>query len=513
MFSPLLFLGFLVVLTSFVLTRLSSCSALPLPPGPKSSWLGAIKLPRVYPWRTYAEWKNIYGDLIYIYVLGNPVLILNSASAVSDLLEKRGGNYSSRPVRTMVSDLMGWNWMFSSMKYGPAWKQHRKLFLKHFPINTTTPFHPLQTKEAHVLLRNLLQSPDKFHFHTRRAAAAIILQITYGIQINEKVDEYGDNYVSLADKAMSTLAQAGLFGTYMVDYLPILKYIPPWLPGASFKRLAFQWRKLTLEMLNRPFDLVKQKMKDGIASPSIVASELEDIASGRAPHENERILKNVAATTYAAGSDTTVSVLMSLFLAMALHPEIQDKAQCQLDQVLNDRLPIFEDRQQLPYIDCICYELLRWNPVTPLGLNHFVSEDDEYKGYRIPKGTTVLPNVWAILHDPEIYPDPLAFNPDRFQNPEKNIAQGINEIPDAAFGFGRRMCPGRWLAFDSIWIAVASILTVFRISKAVDERGKIIEPQVEYASLLISHPKPFQCSITPRSSTTVKLIQQTADQD
>ncbi|KAK7463681.1 hypothetical protein VKT23_007024 [Stygiomarasmius scandens] len=401
MLSALFFLAFLLSLICLVLIRHRLHSAtLPLPPGPKSSWFGAVKLPRVYPWRTYAEWKHVYGDLIYIHVLGNPVLILNSASAVSDLLEKRSANYSSRPVRTMVSELMGWDWMFSSMKYGPVWKQHRNLFLKHFPINATAPFHPLQIRETHTLLRNLLESPDKFQFHTRRAAAAIILQITYGIQIDEKVDEEGDNYVSLADKAMSNLARAGLFGTYMVDYVPALKYLPPWLPGASFKRLASQWRALTLEMLNRPFDMVKQKMRDGTVSPSIVASELEDIASGRAPHENERILKNVAATTYAAGSDTTVSVLMSLFLAMTKYPEIQCKAQQQLDQILHGRLPVFEDRPQLPYIDCICYELLRWNPVTPLGLNHFVSEDDEYKGFKIPKGTTVLPNVWAILHDP-----------------------------------------------------------------------------------------------------------------
>ncbi|KAF5375244.1 hypothetical protein D9758_000185 [Tetrapyrgos nigripes] len=402
-------------------------------------------------------------------------------------------------------DRMGWDWLFSSMKYGPVWKQHRNLFLKHFPMNITAPFHPLQTKETHVLLRNLLQRPEKFLLHTRRAAAAIILQITYGIQIDEKVDEDGDNYVALADKAMSNLARAGLFGTYMVDYLPILKHIPPWMPGASFRRLALQWRKLALEMLNRPYDLVKQKMRDGMASPSIVASELEDILSGRAPQENERILKNVAATSYAAGADTTVSALVSLFLTMALHPEIQDKAQRQLDEVLGGRLPVFEDRAQLPFI------LLRWNPVTPLGLNHYVTKDDEYRGYRIPKGTTVTPNIWAILHDPDVYPDPLAFNPDRFENAEKNIAQGINEIPDAAFGFGRRMCPGRWLAFDSIWIAVASILSVYRISKAVDENGKLIEPKVEFSSGLISFPKPFKCTITPRSPEAAKLILQTED--
>lgn len=133
-----------------------------------------------------------------------------------------------------------------------------------------------------------------------------------------------------------------------------------------------------------------------------------------------------------------------------------------------------------------------------MGLPHYVTEDDEYKGHFIPKGTTVLPNTWytslrlwclfttltpfdrAILHDSTAYPDPLAFKPQRFEDPE--ASRRNNPLPNAAFGYGRRydciftwnvspyidalnrMCPGRWLAWDSIWIAVASILKVYNIS-------------------------------------------------
>jgi cytochrome P450 len=82
--------------------------------------------------------------------------------------------------------------------------------------------------------------------------------------------------------------------------------------------------------------------------------------------------------------------------------------------------------------------LLRWYPALPLGLAHYTTENDEYRGYQIPKGTTVLPNVWAILHDPKLYPDPEVFIPDRFVDSEKNAAAGINERPEIAFGFGRR---------------------------------------------------------------------------
>jgi cytochrome P450 len=141
---------------------------------------------------------------------------------------------------------------------------------------------------------------------------------------------------------------------------------------------------------------------------------------------------------------------------MVLFPDVQKKAQDELDRILGDnRLPSFADKSTLPFISCIVWECLRWNPVAPMGLAHYVTEDDEYNGYRIPKGSTVLPNVWyethdniffppvkltpvrAILHDEHAYPDPLEFHPERFEDQEKNRLAGINEYP-SAFGFGRR---------------------------------------------------------------------------
>jgi len=87
---------------------------------------------------------------------------------------------------------------------------------------------------------------------------------------------------------------------------------------------------------------------------------------------------------------------------MVVHPEVQRKIQQQLDDTLGmQRLPTFADREKLPFIDCVVWECLRWNPVLPLGLAHLVSEDDEYRGYFIPKGTSILPNVWLALYIPE----------------------------------------------------------------------------------------------------------------
>lgn len=80
---------------------------------------------------------------------------------------------------------------------------------------------------------------------------------------------------------------------------------------------------------------------------------------------------------------------------MTLYPEVQRKAQEEIDQVVGqDRLPNLSDRDNLPYVDALVKEALRWHPVAPMGLPHASSRDDMIEGYAIPKGAMLLPNIW-----------------------------------------------------------------------------------------------------------------------
>ena len=82
---------------------------------------------------------------------------------------------------------------------------------------------------------------------------------------------------------------------------------------------------------------------------------------------------------------------------MALHPDVQRKAQAELDAVVGPyRLPEHEDRALLPYVDAIAKESLRWQNVLPFAIPHMASEDIEYNGYFIPAGTTFIPNSWYV---------------------------------------------------------------------------------------------------------------------
>jgi cytochrome P450 len=134
---------------------------------------------------------------------------------------------------------------------------------------------------------------------------------------------------------------------------------------------------------------------------------------------------------------TTTSIAY-FFLAMLLYPETQKKAQLELDSLLEGkRLPEFSDMEHLPYIKAMVSEVMRWRPVTPLGVPHCSSVEDIYEGHHIPKGTILVGNVWAILHDEDTYGvDHLEFNPDRFLPKEGKAMPPDPSV--AAFGFGRR---------------------------------------------------------------------------
>ena len=130
--------------------------------------------------------------------------------------------------------------------------------------------------------------------------------------------------------------------------------------------------------------------------------------------------------------------MQTFLLAMILNPKVLKKAQDELDRVVGkDRLPDLSDKDDLPYIDAIMKEVLRWSPPLPITIPKRVIQDDVYRGYFIPAGATVVENVWAICRDPTIYPDPETFNPDRFLKDGK-IDPSVFNPEDRIFGAGRR---------------------------------------------------------------------------
>jgi len=175
---------------------------------------------------------------------------------------------------------------------------------------------------------------------------------------------------------------------------------------------------------------------------------------------------------------------------MMNHPEVQRHAQAKIDSVVGrQRLPNFEDRASLPYVDAILRETMRLHPVMPIGGPHATTEDDVYQGHYIPQGATIVVNVWGILRNEKKYPNPDMFMPERFLLEDGTLN---DDNISCVFGFGRRICPGRHVAGASLWSAMVCILALFKIEKTEGS------DKVKWATGLSSHPLSFPCKIVPR---------------
>ncbi|KAJ8489884.1 hypothetical protein ONZ45_g13403 [Pleurotus djamor] len=491
----LLFVGLSVV--SFVaLVWRPYCRRYPHPPGPRGYPIigSLLEAPAERQWVKYEEWaKEFNTDILYFEVLGQPIMILSSLESANELLNHRSALTSSRPDSVMLRKLIGWGGNFVFQPYGDAWRARRKLFWQNFkehPSNMAL-FRPIQTK------------------HARRTPAAAIFEATFGISIT-----YESNpHIVRARKAIQHFDNA---------------------LGAGFLKYAEIAHKDLREMIDTPYVEVTERLRrdeaggsSTFSSPSCILERTLANVDGDISASQEDLIKDATVVAFSAGADTTQAPLLNIFAAMTHFPEVQRKAQQEIDDLLNSRihetqetrsevplLPTFDDLPSLPYSQAVVWELIRWQPFAPLGLFHLSTSEDTYRGYHIPKGTIIMANIWAMMRNPEYFPDAEKFMPERFIGEDGQLNETLVDIVRVSFGYGRRLdfdfriCPGRVFAWDTIWIVLVSTLRAFNITPIKDEFGRDVLPDLELEPILVTKLRPFKCTITPRSKEMGQLVRE-----
>ncbi|TCD70009.1 hypothetical protein EIP91_005259 [Steccherinum ochraceum] len=476
-----------------------------LPPGPKGLPIigNVLQLPRDKEWLQYDDWGKEYGPIFHLSLpLGEKLIVINSHKVAIDILEKNANAFAARPTNmVMATDLIGWGRAVALHPGGEKHRKYRRLLSKVLNSTAVRKFRPLEQRAAEAFLQELYRTPDDFIKHIRDSVGSMIVELSYGR--DTKIGEAG--FIDYAEYVHEIFTYAARSFAFVVDIVPILQHIPEWIPGVTWKKQATQWRKELDLMAQVPFDMVKSDMKGEAFSDSYVSVSLDGKKSA-ADDDHEADVKWTAVSLYTGGADTTIASLNALFLLMCLHPEAQSRAQKEIDAVVGpDRLPTAEDEPDLPFVGAIVKEILRYWTIAPLGLPHRAMEGTIYESYLIPKGSTIIANLWGMMHDPTVYSDPYEFKPERFLPVEQG---GLGE-PDPTptiFGFGRRICPGMHLATASVWIYSACILASFNIKPVKNERGEDVMPVAETGPEMIRMPKPFKCQVVPRSSNTAALL-------
>ncbi|KIJ12558.1 hypothetical protein PAXINDRAFT_14638 [Paxillus involutus ATCC 200175] len=492
---------------------------LPLPPGPTPlPLLGNIHSGGVEePWSTYTEWQAKYGDMVYARLLGQEYVILNSQSDATELLEKRSQIYSDRPFVASIAPYgMGCNFAFEP--YGDHWRLCRRIFHQTFRADSAATFRPLELRTARQIIVNMIDDPDQYASHYLTFSAALTLSAVYDYEISPRNDPMMHivNGFLKASMPAATAERMVLLGIF-----PFLLHIPNWLPGSWIRREARASYEWAVKMIETPYQYAQKQMESSQDPTfSMVSDHITRMKKYDEPHRSKygAALKHASATAFLASAETTSSSLANFTLAMVENPHVWKRAQAEIDSVIGmDRLPEFDDRPSLPYVEAILRETMRWQPVVPLTLQAsrmlqrvvmFIRVFTYLKAClslaprstrhaRYITGAIVFTNIWAMSRDEARYPNAAKFVPERFLTAEGELNE--DDPSGFVFGFGRRRCPGRYAADASLWIAIATMLATLDFNLAKDAGGKDITFEAKYIGGATRHPATFPCRISPRS--------------
>ncbi|KAL4805605.1 cytochrome P450 [Aspergillus unguis] len=409
----------------------------------------------------------------------------------------------------MAGELVTKNMHMLLRPYDDRYKLHQRMEAPLLTLRAASNYRPLQDIESQQLLFDVLGEWDSlgekgvdFHHHFERAMASTIYCLNYGYRLKTGYEK------ELMDgkRVQAEFARTGQVGAYIVDSFPWLNYLPKFLAP---------WKKEGEELFELERQLHVGNLRKGLSNRGWNFSRyMEKLPEAQDMPEVE--LAFDLGILADAGLDTS-TVALDWFLVAWLTSGSgwAKKAQQILDEVVGrDRMPTFEDRPKLAYIDAIASETLRWRPVVVSGVPHFTKTEDEYMGYHIPANSTVLPNAFAITRDEAVFgPDVDSFIPERWladdlppgQEPSIDICgfntSALKDLPHTGFGFGRRICTGRLIARNQLFIQMARMLWAFDVDAGiVDEntgrRHKVDD--MDCTEGFVTLPKPFRAVMRPR---------------
>ncbi|KAF1347714.1 cytochrome P450 [Delphinella strobiligena] len=512
---------FLFPLLATLLYDIQTWYHMPRGPTPVPFYGNKHQIPRHKPWEQFQLWSHKYGPIYTLWIGRTPLLILSDPAIAIELLEKRSTKYSSRPRMIAMGELYNDNASILVQPYGKEWSIRRKLLHYAMTPKALTLYKPIQEAEATRLCESLLREPERYEGLIERFTSSIVFCVAYG----HRIDSLAADVIKERFKFMSYMASLNVPGKYLCETIPALKRMPSFL--APWKREIQEAGKNEAAANLALFEQVKTDIATAQArgeepTPSLTKLVLE-------AREKERIalsdsaLSYTPASLFGAGSDTTASTLCTAILALITHPPALSRAQDELDTVIGPhRLPTFADENNLPYLRALVKEVLRWRPVAVLGgTPRATTAPDVYENYKIPAGTTVLSNFWAMNLNADYYPEPHTFDPLRFLPLTSSASQplsdedakmyerryrGSKQYPGRSgqdvFGVGRRVCPGANLAENSLFAALSRLIWTFEVGPVEG----VVYDTFDYTEGFNIRPKPFRARITVRSEERREVL-------
>ncbi|KAM7419370.1 hypothetical protein PAMA_016480 [Pampus argenteus] len=442
------------------------------------------------------EQASVYGNIYSLFVGSQLIVVLNGYEVVKDALSNHPEVFSDRPDLPAIV-IMTKRKGIVFAPYGPVWRKHRKFChttLRNFGLGKLS-LEPCILQGLATIKTELLRLNEQSGGAgvdpaplISNAVSNVICSMTLGQRFHHEDHEF---------RALLELMARGLqicvnSSAVLINIFPLLYY----LPFGAFKELRQVERDITLflkRIIAKHWEKLDRDNPRDFVDMYLIEMLVQKAAGVEDHSFTEEYLFYIIGDLFIAGTDTTTSTVLWFLLYMALHPDVQDKVQAEIDEVVGKHQVVsLTHKGSMPFTEATIMEVQRMTVVVPLSIPHMTSKTTEFRGFTIPKGTIIVPNLWSVHRDATMWDNPDSFNPARFLDDEGKLLRKECFIP---FGIGRRVCMGEQLAKMELFLTVTSLLQAFkfRLPEGVPP------PSLHGRFGLTLAPCPYTVCVSPRN--------------
>nr|QGV10850.1 iridoid oxidase 1 [Centranthera grandiflora] len=461
-------LSLLAALLLLATTLLRPKSSGKKPPGPRGlPVLGNLLQLGDLPHASMHRWRATHGPVIWLKLGAVNTMVVESSSAAAELFKKHDLPFADRKCPDVLTAYEFNQGTLGMNKFGGHWRVLRRLCSMEFLVNkrmneTSDLRHRIRDNMERWIIEE--SAADRARggrgvVQLSRFLFLMAFNLVGNLMLSRDLLDAKDSESRQFFDCMNRVLE--LAGTpNIADYLPWLK----WLDPVGMKREMKKNLSITMRIASRFIQERLDERKAGKIREKKdfldVLLEYEGDGKDGPDRMSEKNINIVITEMFFAGSETTSISIEWGFAELLRSPPTFKKVREELDRVVGvDRRVEEKDIENMPYLQAVVKEALRLHPVLPLLLPRNTQEDTVYMGYHIPKGTQVLVNAWSIGRDPEIWPEPLEFKPERFLG--SNIEYKGQHFELIPFGSGRRICVGFPLAHRTVHLAIATLVQSF----------------------------------------------------
>ncbi|XP_048194606.1 cytochrome P450 2C5-like isoform X2 [Perognathus longimembris pacificus] len=438
--------------------------------------------------KSLTNFSKVYGPVFTLYFGMKPTVVLYGYEAVKEALIDHGEEFSRRgkvPLFDKVNKGLGI--VFSN---GHRWKEMRRFSLttlRNFGMGKRSIEERVQ-EEARCLVEELRKtngSPCDPTFILGCAPCNVISSIVF----QNRFDYKDQNFLNLMEKISEDTKIASSSWTQIYNLFPSLLQYAPGSHKTILKNADYIDNYILKKVKEHEESLDVNNPRDFIDCFLIKIKQENHKEPSEFTKEN---LTVVATDLFGAGSETTSTTLRYGLLLLMKHPHVTAKVKEEIDHVIGrHRSPCMKDRSQMPYTDAVIHEIQRYIDLVPMNLPHEVTRDIKFRGYFIPKGTTIVTSLTSVLHDHKEFPNPGTFDPGHFLDKSGNFKKSDYFMP---FSSGKRVCAGEGLARMELFLFLTTILQNFNLKALMDPQDLNTRPVVNG---FVSVPPPYQLCFLP----------------